>query len=103
MLVTRDGTPKLLDFGIAKLLGPSAERDAATVTNLQVMTPDYASPEQVRSEAISTAVDVYALGLILYELLTGKKAQAASGNTPDAIARAVCHTEPAAPAVLKPQ
>jgi len=103
ILVTKDGTPKLLDFGIAKLLDPGAENEAATLTGLQVMTPDYASPEQVRAEPVSTAADVYALGLILYELLTGKKAQQMSGYTPDAIARVVCHMEPTAPAVLKPQ
>jgi len=67
ILVTKDGTPKLLDFGIAKLLDPSAENEAATLTGL-VMTPEYASPERVRGEPASVAADVYALGLILYEL-----------------------------------
>ena len=103
ILVTKDGTPKLLDFGIAKLLDPDAENEAATLTGLQVMTPGYASPEQVRGEPASTAADVYALGLILYELLTGKKAQPMSRNTPAAIVQVVCHTEPTAPALVKPQ
>jgi len=103
ILVTKEGTPKLLDFGIAKLLDPDAETEAATLTGLQVMTPDYASPEQVRGEPASTSADVYALGLILYELLTGKKAQPVSTNTPDVIARVVCHMQPTAPVLLNPQ
>jgi Tol biopolymer transport system component len=101
ILVTKDGTPKLLDFGVAKLLDPGAEKDAATLTGL-VMTPEYAAPEQVRGEPASTAVDVYSLGIILYELLTGKKAQPISGYTPAAIAGAICQSEPVAPARLKP-
>jgi len=103
ILVTEDGTPKLLDFGIAKLLDPGAENGATTLTSQLVMTPEYASPEQVRGEPVSTAADVYSLGLILYELLTGKKAQPVSTHTPDAVAAVVCQTEPAAPARLKPQ
>src|ERR1041385_3093323 len=73
ILVTRDGSPKLLDFGIAKLLDPDQEPFALTRTELRPMTPDYASPEQVQGEPITTASDVYSLGVLLYVLLTGRR------------------------------
>jgi eukaryotic-like serine/threonine-protein kinase len=85
ILVTPDGSPKLLDFGIAKLLGPvDADTDAPTRTGIRPMTPAYASPEQVRGETITTSSDVYQLGLLLYELLTGQRpAGRRSGSSPD--------------------
>src|SRR5687767_9684553 len=73
ILVTAEGIPKLLDFGIAKLLTPelSVQTTGETSIALRLMTPDYASPEQVRGETITTASDIYSLGVLLYRLLTG--------------------------------
>lgn len=74
LLVTAEGVPKLLDFGIAKLLNPSSSLVGMeeTVTGQHPMTPKYASPEQIRGQAITTASDVYSLGVLLYKLLTGR-------------------------------
>ena len=102
ILVTRDGVPKLLDFGIAKLLDPTA---TAETTIARPMTPDYASPEQIRGEPITTASDVYSLGVVLYQLLTGRSPYPAETRSPHELARAVCETEPGRPstAVFKPR
>jgi eukaryotic-like serine/threonine-protein kinase len=99
ILVTPEGEPKLLDFGIAKLLQPDGGPDAAaeTATLFRMMTPDYASPEQIRGERITTASDVYALGVVLYELLAGKKPYAVTGNTPGELLRVVCERDPEKP------
>ena len=99
VLVTVDGTAKLLDFGIAKLLNPelAGHTLAPTVPGLQLMTPEYASPEQVRGEAVTTATDVYSLGVLLYELLAGRLPYRLTSRVPADIVRVVCESEPLRP------
>jgi eukaryotic-like serine/threonine-protein kinase len=102
ILVSERGEVKLLDFGIAKLLEEEAG-EAATRTGLLLLTPEYASPEQVRGGGITTATDVYALGLLLYEILTGKRAQPVEDLSPAGIARAVCDQAPELPSAAVPE
>jgi eukaryotic-like serine/threonine-protein kinase len=96
ILVTDDGTPKLLDFGIAKLLDPLAA-EASTATIDARWTPDYTSPEQVRGRPVTTRTDVYSLGLVLYEMLSGERAQIADTSSPVALEQSICVTEPPPP------
>jgi Tol biopolymer transport system component len=102
ILVTAEGVPKLLDFGIAKLLDSDAHATASTF-GTHAMTPEYAAPEQVRGDPVTNAVDIYALGLILYEMLTGQQAQAMPDSAPHIVARIVCHMEPDPPTRLRPE
>lgn len=96
ILVALDGTPKLLDFGLAKIIDPSRELDQ-TVSAMQIMTPAYASPEQVLGQAFTVSSDIYSLGVILYELLAGKRPYDASNLSPLDTARLICDYQPPPP------
>src|SRR5262245_36262074 len=94
ILITEDGEPKLLDFGIAKLLSPDgSQTQTRTETALRLMTPEYASPEQARGQAVATTTDVYSLGVVLYELLTERRPHEFKTYSPAEIERAFCDTE----------
>jgi len=101
ILITSDGSPKLLDFGIAKLLEPSTDRDAANLTHtgMLLLTPDYASPEQLRGQPITTSSDVYSLGVLLYELLTCETPRSMSSLRPEVIELEL-QREPKPPSIL---
>lgn len=99
ILVTADGVPKLLDFGIAKILASDAPGGLTRATE-RVMTPEYASPEQVRGDAITTATDVYSLGLVLYEIVAGERPLPVDSARPLDTARTICEQEAPKPSAV---
>jgi predicted Ser/Thr protein kinase len=94
ILITPDGTPKLLDFGIAKLLGADGGIQELTIAGLGQMTPAYASPEQINGGRLTTATDVYSLGVVLYEFLTGQLPYLVKGVPLLEALRIIAETEP---------
>ncbi len=99
ILVTAQGVPKVLDFGIGKLLRPESSGYTVpfTRTQMRMMTPEYASPEQVRGDPITTASDIYSLGVVLYELLAGRRPYRLKSGASTEIEQAICEWEPERP------
>src|SRR6185295_13258463 len=111
ILVTADGMPKVLDFGVAKLLEDplaagagqgEAASDARTEAGVGPLTPGYASPEQMRGLPITTASDIYALGVVLYELLTGTRPYETAGKPLDEVMRLVVDADTTRPSLSLP-
>ncbi len=99
ILVDKNGVPKLLDFGISKFLGDESDDNSTAVTRMGVMTPSYASPEQLTKESVTTATDIYSLGVVLYELVAGVRPFAPLENDLKAIQGAVIHEAPPLPSM----
>lgn len=99
ILVNKDGMPKLLDFGISKIVSDELQ-PTATVTRLGAMTPSYASPEQLQNKSATTATDVYSLGVVLYELLSGHRPFEGQEHELKEIYRAVIETDPPSPSSI---
>jgi serine/threonine protein kinase len=100
ILVTAEGEPRLLDFGIAKILDIATD---TTITSMRMLTPDYASPEQVTGGRISTATDIYSLGAVLYQLLTSQPAHEFEDHSPETITRVVTTREVTRPSLRAPE
>ncbi|HKD06723.1 MAG TPA: serine/threonine-protein kinase [Bryobacteraceae bacterium] len=96
VLVTKEGAPRLLDFGIAKLLAPGAPVEITQIS-FRPLTPEYASPEQLQGGPITTASDIYSLGVLLYRLLTGRRPYRSATSSVAEMERAICEEEPVRP------
>lgn len=94
ILVSEDGSPKLLDFGLARIIQPAAQN---VTMSMVLLTPGYASPEQVRGERLSTSTDIYSLGVLLFELLTGESPYGKATSSPLELCRAICDYAPGKP------
>jgi eukaryotic-like serine/threonine-protein kinase len=99
ILINKSGSPKLLDFGIAKILDPNLIHESInpTASMLRMMTPDYASPEQVQGADVTPHSDIYSLGILLYELLSGHKAYISAGRALHEVSRIICEVMPEPP------
>jgi eukaryotic-like serine/threonine-protein kinase len=103
VLVTEAGAVKLLDFGIAKLIEQPLDQPAEAPPTAVILTPEYSSPEQIRREPLTTATDVFALGILLYELLSGEHPFRRKGRLPHEVMRAICEDEAAPPSAVARQ
>ena len=99
ILITKDGTPKLLDFGIAKLAAPDSPQTLERHST-QMMTPEYASPEQILGQTVTTAADIYSLGVVLYELLTRRRPFKIESNNPIEISKIITDSAPVKPSSI---
>ena len=99
ILINKYGNPKLLDFGIAKILDPDLIHESVnpTASLMRMMTPDYASPEQVKGEEITASSDIYSLGILLYELITGHRPYNFEGRALHEVSRVICEVRPELP------
>src|SRR5215207_3922330 len=102
ILINKSGSPKLLDFGIAKILDPNLIHESInpTASMLRMMTPDYASPEQVQGLDVTPQSDIYSLGILLYELLTGHRAYNSAGRALHEVSRVICEVMPDPPSKI---